>query len=84
MATLTERIQQLPVDDLAAEAGESHPGRAVATAITAVFVAIGWVIGSVWFALSYCLAAARYGYRQGAHVRRAPSQPVRAEELSKL
>jgi hypothetical protein len=77
-------MQRLPVDDLAGEAEQVRFGRALATGITAIFVAIGWLTGSVWFGLSYCVAAARYGYRQGARARRAPSQPARAEELSKL
>jgi hypothetical protein len=51
-------------------------GTFIATCITGVFVAFGWIFGSLWFAVRYCAVAVRYGYRQGAHVPRAPQHPA--------
>lgn len=45
-------------------------GRLIATMFTAIFVAIGWVIGALWYATMFAFVAARYGFRQGAHIER--------------
>lgn len=65
-------------------------GRALATAWLALWTAVGWVLGSVVFAihtviwavgftLGWSFHAANYGFRKGAHIktepRRRPSVP---------
>jgi len=40
--------------------------------ITALFVALGWTAGALWFGVRHCAAAVRYGWRQGARIPRAP------------
>jgi hypothetical protein len=82
MTTLTEQLQQIPVDDIKAQTNQITFGRFLATVFTAVFVAAGWLTGATWYAMKYCFAAARYGYRQGARIKRTPA--TQSEELSKL
>lgn len=79
MTTLTQQLNQIPMDEISEEAGKVSFGRFLATAITAVFVAAGWITGASWFGVKHCVVAFRYGYRQGARVQRAPEQQVRAE-----
>jgi len=69
LTTLTERI---PVADIAADASQIRLGRFLATVITALFVALGWTAGALWFGVRHCAAAVRYGWRQGARIPRAP------------
>jgi TRAP-type mannitol/chloroaromatic compound transport system permease large subunit len=57
--------QAIPVAELRDQARKVRPGLAVATAILAVFVAAGWVIGRVIDGLISCGLAVRYGYRLG-------------------
>ena len=46
----------------------------LATCVTAVFVAFGWVFGALWYCVRYCAVAVRYGYRQGARTQRVPAE----------
>jgi hypothetical protein len=74
--------QAIPVDQLQVRAAEVRPGRVAATAIGAVFVAIGWVLGRLWMGAVFCCLAARYGYWRGTGLddgqiaaRMAPPEP---------
>ena len=73
-STLTERIS---LDDITAQAREVRTGRAILTAIAAVFFAIGWLAGRVVPWLLWCCFAVRKGYRS-AH---GPSRKMRIESL---
>jgi hypothetical protein len=57
--------QAIPVDQLREQAAQARPHLVLATAISAVFVAIGWVLGRGVTGLAFCALAARYGYRLG-------------------
>jgi hypothetical protein len=70
---MTTATRQL---DIKHEAENIQFGRMTATAITALFVAIGWLAGAAWWAIRYCAMAVRYGYRQGARI-------PRTQELTK-
>lgn len=75
MTTATRRLEAVPRDAIAEHADRVRPGQIAATVITAFFFAIGWTIGASWRAVVYCCLAVRYGYRSGAHVPVAVSQP---------
>ena len=80
-APLPDRIQEDRTEraEAAGAVAEQVRGRAVLTAIGAVFFAIGWVIGAVVSILGYMWGALRFGYAQGRMVvpspPRTPSQP---------
>jgi len=68
-------LGQVPVDRITAEAREVRFGRTVLTLVAGILFAIGWtagkavlmlaVVGKVlWFALAWCGAALRLGWRQ--------------------
>ena len=59
---------RIPVEQIADHADHVRPGVVIATAITAVFFALGWTFGATWRGIVYCCLAVRYGYRTGAHV----------------
>lgn len=67
----------MPYDEIAGQAADIHVGRAIATAFAAVFIAIGWIVGRTIYGISFCVASIRYGYRQGARIRRVPQEPQR-------
>jgi len=72
MTTTTQRMELI-----SAEAKAYSPpklGRVLATMVTAIFVALGWLIGATWYAGTFAFAATRYGFRQGAHLQRTPAQ----------
>ena len=71
MTTITEQMQ-LPMREIESEAQQVQFGRAVATFFTAIFVAVGWVVGATWYGIKHLCVATRYGYRQGARVQRVP------------
>lgn len=60
MTTLTERI---PLDEINREAAEVRTGRAILTAIAAVFFAAGWLAGRIVPVLMWCAFAVREGFR---------------------
>jgi len=62
MSTLT---QSIPVDDLARQARGARPGHGFATAIAAVFVAIGWTAGRAVTGIAFAGVCVRYGYWRG-------------------
>lgn len=74
MTTTTQRMELI-----SAEAKAYSPpklGRVLATMVTAIFVALGWLIGATWYAACFCFAAARFGFREGARIeRKPPSSP---------
>jgi hypothetical protein len=80
MSVTTMRV---PVDEITAEANSTRIGfgRAVAVAITAVFVAAGWLAGATWYGFKHCLVSIRYGYRQGARIQRVPVPPPDRSKL---
>lgn len=67
--------EAIPREAIAEHASQVHPGDIAATVITAFFFAIGWLFGASWRGVVYCCIAIRYGYRTGAHMTVAPSQP---------
>lgn len=64
MTTLTERI---PLDEIAAQAQQVKPGRAVLTVVAAVLFGVGWVTARVfavvWLAVMWSGVAVREGWR---------------------
>lgn len=72
MTTLEQRIHY---DELHEQAAAARPGRAAATAIAAVFFALGWLLGALFFGAATCFFAARTGFRDGARMKRAARQP---------
>lgn len=58
---------QIPAAELNGQsrAPAVRPGRALATAIAWVFVAIGWFLGALWRGIVFCAISARYGYWRG-------------------
>jgi hypothetical protein len=69
---MTAITEQIPMQEIQAEAEQVRFGRMIATLITALFVGIGWCIGASWYGLRHLGVAVRYGYRQGARVQRPP------------
>jgi hypothetical protein len=76
MATISERLP-FAYEEIAEQASDVRVGRALATAFTAIFIAIGWIVGRVIYGIVLLIAAIRYGYRQGAKIRRVPAEPQR-------
>jgi hypothetical protein len=74
-ATTTRRLESVPVGQIAEHASQVRAGQVLATAVTAVFFAIGWVFGAAWRSAVFCCLAVRYGYRAGAHVPVAAAGP---------
>jgi hypothetical protein len=62
---MTTVLQDIPVTQLQAQAAAARPGHAIATVISSVFVAIGWLIGKTVTSTVFCGLAVRYGYRLG-------------------
>lgn len=75
MAVETRRLEAVPMEAISEQASQVRPGETVATVITAVFFAIGWVFGASWRGVVFCCLAVRYGYRSGAHVQVTPGKP---------
>lgn len=61
MTTLTD----IPVDELRGQAAQARPGHALATAVSTIFVVIGWLAGAAVSGVIFCALAVRYGYRMG-------------------
>lgn len=76
-------------DEIAAQAKDIHPVqftvRAIITALSAVFVALGWIVGRSWFTVvfvtllaasraSWLAQSARYGYLKGAKHKLVPDK----------
>ncbi len=78
MTTATRRLEAVPVEQIAEHASQVRAGQVAVTCITAFFFAIGWLFGSSWRGVVFCCLAVRYGYRQGAHITVAPTQPQSA------
>ena len=57
--------QAIPVDELTRQAREARPGQGLATAIAAVFVAIGWVAGRLVTGMAFAAVSIRFGYLRG-------------------
>ena len=57
--------QAVPVEELARQAREAHPGRGLATAVAAVFVAIGWLAGKAITGMIFAAVSIRFGYLRG-------------------
>lgn len=62
MATVLERV---PVDEVRAEARDMKPAVTVLTVVTGVLFAVGWLLGVLWAAVAWSLAAVKVGFRQG-------------------
>jgi hypothetical protein len=57
--------QAIPVDNLARQAREARPGQGLATAVAAVFVAIGWLAGRLVTGMAFAAVSIRFGYLRG-------------------
>jgi hypothetical protein len=57
--------QAIPVEELARQAREAHPGHGIATAVAAVFVAIGWLAGKAVTGMAFAAVSIRFGYLRG-------------------
>lgn len=57
-------------------AAANPPSRVLTLVVLAIFTAIGWTVGRLWFhsakSVAFCALAVRYGYRQGAKVQVEP------------
>ena len=73
----TSVLGRVPVGEINRQAAEVKTGRAVLTAIAAVFFAIGWLAGRVVPVLLWCCFAVREGFR-AAH---GPSRKARITAL---
>lgn len=80
MTTLEARIHY---DELHEQAAAARPGRALATAIAAVFFAIGWIFGTAWLIAATCFFAVRTGFRDGARMKRVPRQAAPKPETER-
>ena len=67
------RFNSVPREAISEQASQVRPGETIATVITAVFFAIGWVFGASWRGVVFCGLAVRYGYRAGAGVTVKPA-----------
>jgi hypothetical protein len=86
MAAVTERLERLPYDEIREQANQMRPARSLGRAIATLFVGFFYMLGWTAGAFVYCLAATKTGYRDGAQLRRVPTepQPPAQAELSKL
>jgi uncharacterized membrane protein len=62
VTTVADRVQ---LDDISAQARQVHLGRALLTVFAAVFFAIGWTFGRVFYCLAWCGVAVRVGFQAG-------------------
>jgi uncharacterized membrane protein YciS (DUF1049 family) len=62
VTSVAERVQ---LDDITAQARQVRLGRMLATVLAAVFFAIGWTFGRVFFALAWCGVAVKVGFQAG-------------------
>lgn len=69
------RLESVPRKEISQHASQVRPGETVATVITAIFFAIGWLFGASWRGVVFCALAVRYGYRSGAHVQVSQDKP---------
>lgn len=61
---MTAVLDRVPVDRISAEAREVRFGRAVLTAIAAVFYVVGWLAAAVWLAVVWCATAVKVGWQE--------------------
>lgn len=57
--------ETIPVGELARQAREAQPGQGLATAVAAVFVAIGWLAGRLVTGMAFAAVSIRFGYLRG-------------------
>jgi hypothetical protein len=62
VTTVADRVQ---LDEISVQARQVHLGRVLATVFAAVFFAIGWAFGRVFYALAWCGVAVRVGFQAG-------------------
>lgn len=60
--TLLERV---PVAQIGTEARDIHFGRLLLTVLAGLLFAVGWLLGRVWLAFAWTLAAVKVGWREG-------------------
>lgn len=62
-------LDRVPFDDITAAARQVQLSRAVLTLIAAVLYAVGWVsaklVGGLWLAAAWSVAAVQVGWREG-------------------
>jgi hypothetical protein len=58
-------VVTVPVDRISAEAHQVRFGRLLLTVFAAVFFAIGWTVGRVFFGLAWCGVAVKVGFQAG-------------------
>ena len=77
----TSVLDRVPLDDIAAQAREAHPGRVLLTVIAGLLFGLGWVVAKVfavaWLAAAWSFLAVREGWRS-AH------GPSRSQQMSRL
>jgi uncharacterized membrane protein YciS (DUF1049 family) len=62
VTSIAERVQ---LDDITERAHQVRFGRMLLTVLAAVFFAIGWTVGRVFFALAWCGVAVKVGFQAG-------------------
>lgn len=61
----TAILERVPVDQITEQARQAQFARTVLTVLAALFYAIGWVAGSLWFAASYAGFSIKAGWIEG-------------------
>jgi 4-hydroxybenzoate polyprenyltransferase len=62
VTSIAERVQ---LDDITAQAHQVRFGRLLLTVLAAVFFAIGWTFGRLFFGLAWCGVAVKVGFQAG-------------------
>jgi hypothetical protein len=62
VTTVAQRVQ---LDEITAQARQVRFGRLLATVAAAVFFAVGWTAGRVFFGLAWCGVAVKVGFQAG-------------------
>jgi uncharacterized membrane protein YciS (DUF1049 family) len=62
VTSIAERVQ---LDDITAQARQVRFGRLLLTVLAAVFFAIGWTFGRVFYGLAWCGVAVKVGFQAG-------------------
>jgi hypothetical protein len=73
-----KHLESVPREQISEHADRVRPGETFANVVTALFFALGWVIGASWRGFVFCCLAVRYGYRAGAHVPVTAAKPEQA------
>lgn len=84
----TNVLDRVPLDDIAAQARDAHPGRAVLTLVAGLLFGVGWMVAKVfavaWLAAAWSFLAVREGWRSAHGPSRGQRLAVLEEENKHL